>query len=351
MLGLKAGFVRRLLKWYEANRRDLPWRRARGSDRALDPYHVLVSEAMLQQTQVATVIPYYARFISRFPTIFDLANAQEQEVLRLWQGLGYYSRARNLQAAARAIARDHNGQVPRSTDDLLKLPGIGRYTAGAVASLAFEQRTPILDGNVQRVLCRLDKIEADPRDRQVQKQLWQRAEELLPHKRVGNFNSALMELGSLICTPRRPQCLMCPVRVHCQACAAGVQERIPPARQARPTPLVHRHTYCIRSDDRWLIEQRPARGRWAGMWQFITIDPEASNHSWLPKARARKHIGSISHALTHRRYRFEVFVCDLKNPPNGTDQPRTWTRLDEISAYPLPRPHLKIAQMLREIPR
>src|SRR5690349_6913066 len=145
MLGLKAGFVRRLLKWYEANRSDLPWRRARGSDRALDPYHVLVSEAMLQQTQVATVIPYYARFISRFPTIFDLANAQEQEVLRLWQGLGYYSRARNLQAAARAIARDHNGQVPRSTDDLLKLPGIGRYTAGAVASLAFEQRTPILD--------------------------------------------------------------------------------------------------------------------------------------------------------------------------------------------------------------
>ena len=197
MLGLKAGFVRRLLKWYEANRRDLPWRRARGSDRALDPYHVLVSEAMLQQTQVATVIPYYARFISRFPTIFDLANAQEQEVLRLWQGLGYYSRARNLQAAARAIARDHNGQVPRSTDDLLKLPGVGRYTAGAVACFAYEQPVSMVDTNVRRVLGRLGTTpQAPPGD-------------------APRLNQALMELGATVCTARAPRCDRCPLRAGC----------------------------------------------------------------------------------------------------------------------------------------
>src|SRR5437588_106053 len=149
MLGRNADFTRRLLKWYEANRRDLPWRRAVGSEAPLNPYHVLASEAMLQQTQVATVIPYYHRFIARFPTVADLAEAEEQEVLRHWQGLGYYSRARNLRAAAQAIVRDHGGIVPDSHEELLRLPGVGRYTAGAVASIAFERRSPILDGNVQ----------------------------------------------------------------------------------------------------------------------------------------------------------------------------------------------------------
>ncbi len=352
MLGLGPGFVRRLLRWYEVNRRDLPWRRPKGSDRGLDPYHVLVSEAMLQQTQVATVTPYYLRFIARFPSVCDLANADEQEVLRLWQGLGYYSRARNLLAAARAIVRDHNGFVPGSTEELLKLPGIGRYTAGAIASIAFEQRQPILDGNVQRVLCRLDAIDNDPRDRDVQKRLWSRAEELLPRKQVGNFNSALMELGALVCTPRSPQCLVCPVRMHCEAYAACLQERIPAARRAKPTPLLHRHTYCIRSEDRWLIEQRPPKGRWAGMWQFLTFDPQVSEALRSIRLQNRRHIGSISHSLTHRRYQFDVFVCDLKKPANGDGHStRVWTRLDEISAYPLPRPHVKIAQMLRELPR
>ena len=270
-------FSRRLLRWYDRARRDLPWRMPLGSTQRLDPYHVLLSESMLQQTQVATVIPYFHRFLERFPTLKALADAPQQDVLRLWQGLGYYSRARNLQAAARMIVNDLKGQMPSTVDGLLNLPGVGRYTAGAIASIAFNRRALILDGNVQRVLCRLDAVMRDPRERETNKHLWNRAEEILPTKRIGDFNSALMELGAMICTPRNPQCLLCPVREHCDAFAAGVQERIPVAKKSTPTPLVHRRTYCIHHKNHWLIEQRPAKGRWAAMWQFVTARGRAAS--------------------------------------------------------------------------
>src|SRR4051794_9870135 len=201
MLGSLPDFRRRLLKWYDRARRDLPWRSPLGNAKTpLDPYHVLVSEAMLQQTQVATVIPYYHRFLKGFPSVADLAAADEQDVLKLWQGLGYYTRARNLRRAAQMVMSEHGGSLPRTRDELLTLPGVGRYTAGAVASIAFGCRTPILDGNVIRVLCRLDKVESDPRDKRTQAILWARAEEVLPKSRCGDFNSALMELGATVCT-------------------------------------------------------------------------------------------------------------------------------------------------------
>ena len=222
MTGTTKTFQSRLLRWYDAHHRKLPWRAVGdGSHRTLDPYHVLVSETMLQQTQVATVIPYYQRFLEKFPTFQSLADADTQDVLRLWQGLGYYSRARNLQAAAREVVSRFGGKVPTNLDDLLTLPGVGRYTAGAIASIAHNLRVPILDGNVARVLCRLDAIESDPRDKSTNQHLWFRAEEILPHSRLGDFNSALMELGATVCTPRNPQCLVCPVREHCQARAAA----------------------------------------------------------------------------------------------------------------------------------
>src|SRR5215217_6045994 len=190
MLGSPATFARRLLRWYDKCRRNLPWRPDPAAGRArVDPYHVLVSEAMLQQTQVATVIPYFNRFVARLPTLADLAAADEQDVLRLWQGLCYYSRARNLQAAARRVVCEHGGELPREVDQLLKLPGVGRYTAGAVASIPFGRRAPILDGNMLRVLCRIDKIATDPRQRETQNLLWRRAEALLPRTRAGEFNS------------------------------------------------------------------------------------------------------------------------------------------------------------------
>ena len=365
MLGAPASFARRLLGWYGRHRRDLPWRPCERTGRRPGPYHVLVSEAMLQQTQVATVVPYYNRFVSRFPAVADLAGADEQDVLRLWQGLGYYSRARNLRAAARAVVDDHGGEIPRTVAGLLALPGVGRYTAGAVASIAFGTRAPIVDGNVARVLCRIDRIEADPRARDAQQLLWRRAEEVLPRTRVGDFNSALMELGATVCTPRSPQCLTCPVRVHCEASAAGVQDRIPAPRRAKATPLLRRATYCIRRDGAWLIEQRPATGRWAGMWQFVTVEagePDAVSddaddaaagmaHARLPlRITNSRKLGVVTHGLTHRRYEFDVYACHAADGElAGDGARRRWCTLDNLGNYPLPRPHLKIAEMLKNL--
>ena len=372
MLLSPAVFSRRLLAWYDQCHRKLPWRTDRAcrdgngngkgpAPAATNPYHVLVSEAMLQQTQVATVVPYFNRFVQRFPTLADLAAADEQEVLRIWQGLGYYSRARNLQAAARTVVRDYGGELPRERDELLKLPGVGRYTAGAVSSIAFDRRSPILDGNVTRVLCRIDRIETDPRGKTTQELLWRRAEEILPRSRAGTFNSALMELGAMVCTPRSPQCLICPVRDHCEGFAAGVQEKIPAPRKARETPLLRRVTFCIRRGDQWLIEQRPDKGRWAGMWQFMTVAPEPEQDTPTPqdpdrftpglplRVRRLRYLGAVAHGLTHRRYHFDVFACAAvgRGTIEPSPKPRTWTTLEGLSRYPLPRPHLKIADMLK----
>jgi len=345
MLLRRADFSRRLLKWYDRSHRDLPWRACGDAPHPL-PYHVLVSEFMLQQTQVATVIPYFHRFMERFPSIADLAAAEEQDVLRHWQGLGYYARARNLLRCARQIVSDHGGELPGDAAQLQILAGIGRYTAGAISSLAFGRRAPILDANVTRVLLRLDKIESDPRDSAMKERLWQRAEEILPRRRIGDFNSALMELGALICTPRSPQCLVCPVRAHCEAFVAGIAERIPAPRKKPPVPLLRRRTFCIQHRDRWLIEQRPATGRWAGMWQFITLPADAAVA--LPsKTTTPKVIGSVSHTLTHRRYEFEVFYCRARGSRSSAkNDSRRWVDLAELGKYPLPRPHLTMVAML-----
>lgn len=344
MLGRVSEFRRRLLSWYATSRRQLPWRVPRGSNGTPDPYHVLISEAMLQQTQVATVVPYFTRFLQRFPTIKSLAEAPEQEVLRLWQGLGYYSRARNLRATAQVITHEMGGKLPTDCQDLLKLPGIGRYTAGAIASIAFGRRAAILDGNVTRVLCRVDLIRGDPRERRTVQKLWRRAEEILPRTRIGDFNSALMELGATVCTPRNPQCLICPVRGHCKSAAAGLQDKIPAPRRAKTTPLVRRLTYCIVRDGRLLIEQRPPKGRWAGMWQFVTVDPTTPPPELAQRA---ERLGTVSHSLTHRRYEFDVFLVRPINEGAPHSQlPRKWVTEQELDAYPLPGPHLKMLEMV-----
>ena len=347
-------FTKRLLSWFDKSQRRLPWRVDDRGGVSPNPYHVLVSEAMLQQTQVATVIPYFNRFVERFPTLAHLAAADEQDVLRMWQGLGYYSRARNLRAAARAVLSDFGGQLPRDRDQLLRLPGVGRYTAGAVASIAFDTRAPILDGNVTRVLCRLDRVEADPRDKDTCDLLWRRAEQILPRKRVGAFNTALMELGATVCIPRSPQCLICPVREHCEAFAAGVQEKVPAPRKAKETPLLRRATFCVRRGDRWLIEQRPAKGRWAGMWQFVTVATDAANDpatlaNRLPVRTVNpRALGVVTHGLTHRRYHFDVYACEAAGADEpGDTPPRAWVTLEGLSDYPLPRPHVKVAEFLR----
>jgi A/G-specific adenine glycosylase len=363
MLGSSRTFSRRLLKWYDLARRDLPWRECAPGSAAPDPYHVLVSEAMLQQTQVSTVIPYFKRFIARFGLLADLAAADEQEVLRLWQGLGYYSRARNLRAAAQKVVSEFGGELPHTVEQLLQLPGVGRYTAGAVASIAFGMRAPILDGNVERVLCRLDRIESDPRHSATRAALWRRAEEVLPSARVGEFNSALMELGAIVCTPRSPRCELCPVRGHCAAREAGVAGQVPAPRKANPTPLLYRHVFCIRRHGRWLIEQRPSRGRWAGLWQFVTVQAPDGDAGPDPGALPvpvgiPARIGLVTQALTHRRYHFSVYRCDalpgvktraLHNKASNGEMVRAWVTLQDLNEYPLPRPHLKVAELLKTL--
>jgi A/G-specific adenine glycosylase len=365
MIGDAKPFAKALVKWYDKHRRDLPWRvnfcgagippanakkQAGPPHHNPDPYHVLLSETMLQQTQVATVVPYFLRFVEKYPTLADLANADQQEVLRLWQGLGYYSRARNLHWCAQIVMAEHAGQVPDQVEALLKLPGIGRYTAGAIASLAYGHRAPILDGNVMRVLCRIDRIESDPRERTMQARLWARAEEILPERRVGDFNSALMELGATVCTARNPRCLVCPVRGFCEAAAGGVQDRIPMPKKGKPSPLNRRYVLCIRHGGHFLIEQRPAKGRWAGMWQFMTFE-----HDGQPPANGQlekrlgfaiglgPQLGVVRHALTHRRYEFEAYEAKLVGRKR-TGQ--VWVTLEELDAYPLSKPQLSIAKLL-----
>jgi A/G-specific adenine glycosylase len=238
-------------------------------------------------------------------------------------------------------------------EELTSLPGIGRYTAGAIASIAFDGRAPILDGNVARVLCRLEKIEGDPRAPKTIKRLWALAEQILPKRGCGQFNSALMELGATICTPRRPKCLVCPVKRFCRATAAGLQESIPPPRKSRETPIHSRWTFCIHHRDRWLIEQRPPKGRWAGLWQFPTIEAIGKGTDLKLIGRhlgiatgAAKQIGEVSHALTHRRYMFTAFIAAAKTMQASSG--RKWIGLEELDQYPLSRPQLKIAEMLRE---
>lgn len=304
-----------LLAWYAAGARDLPWRRSR------DPYAIWVSEIMLQQTQVETVRPYYERFLRRFPTVERLARARLDTVLKLWEGLGYYSRARNMHSAARQIVTRYDGQLPRTKDELLSLPGIGNYTAGAIASIAFGGREPVVDGNVTRVLCRLFRIRTEPSQNETRKQLWQLAEALLPTKRVGDFNQALMELGSEVCLPRKPLCADCPLREVCQAKQHGEQALIP-ARKPRKSIPSYTVVVGVIYDrcGRVLIDKRKPEGLLGGLWEFPggKQEPGESLETALQR-EVREELGIriqiirplivVDHAYSHFRIRLHAFEC------------------------------------------
>jgi A/G-specific adenine glycosylase len=258
--------VRRgLAAWYERGHRDLPWRQGR------DPYRILVSEMMLVQTTVAAVVPYFERFLARFPTVAALAAADEVDVLKAWEGLGYYRRARQLHQAARAVVQDHGGAVPDDPEAIRALPGVGRYIAGAILSFAFDRPAPIVEANTQRVLARLLAWDADLKAAASQARLWQAAERLVPPEGAGTFNQALMELGATLCTPRAPLCLVCPVAGDCRARALGLQDRLP-VKSAPPPPLeVVESCALVRRDDRILIVQRGPGRLWEGFWEFPTV--------------------------------------------------------------------------------
>jgi A/G-specific adenine glycosylase len=314
---------------------------------------VLVSEIMLQQTQVATVVPYFQRFVKRFPDLASLAGASEQQVLRLWQGLGYYSRARRLLEAAKVLVRQHGGVIPSDPRILLGLPGIGRYTAGAVASLAFDRQVPVLDGNVARVLGRLHNLQADGRSSAAVATLWQHAAELVPRWRPGDFNSALMELGAMICTPRSPACEQCPVASYCKARRHRNVGRAAATSRLRPRPTERRCIIAIHHRQRWLLQRRPPEGRWAGLWQFLTIvapapatDAKALSAACGLRLTAVRRIGQITHDLTHRHYEFVVYFAKLSGRRPAPRAGQRWLALNELARFPLPKPHLMVAQML-----
>lgn len=308
---------RALLAWYRRNARDLPWRRTR------DPYRIWLAESMLQQTRIGTALPYYQRFVECFPTVQALADAKLDDVLRLWAGLGYYTRARNLHKAARIIARGRGGEFPRTAEELQQLPGVGRYTAGAVASMAFGERVAVVDGNVKRVLARLFAIEASIEAAQTARQLWTLAERLVAPRAAGPFNQALMELGAGVCLPKKPGCPTCPLRKWCRAAAQGIQERLPKRRRKKPVPRVEAAAAAVRRNGRYLIVKRPAKGLLGGLWKLPSVDVQDGR---LPYDSLRKHLkemvgrdvtideplGTVRHAFSHRRLELHVYRCHLR---------------------------------------
>lgn len=342
---------RNLLAWFDRNRRDLPWRRDR------DPYRIWVSEVMLQQTQVATVIAYFDRFLTAFPTVAALAAAPEQHVLRLWEGLGYYRRARSLWQAARILAADHDSRIPNDADVLGRLPGFGRYTVGAVLSQAFDRRLPILEANSQRVLSRFFGRRDDPRTGPGHRWLWKAAEGLLPRKRVGDFNQALMELGSLLCTPTTPRCGECPVRADCEAHRLGLQAQIPPP--ARPTErvAVREAAVVVCRDERVLLVQRPdTANRWAGMWEFphAPLKPDempstAANRLLSELTGITARVGGLLLTVKHGVTRFQITLdCFVAVHAAGEFRPGAysegrWILPGELDAYPVSSPQRRLA--------
>lgn len=330
---------RALLAWYRTHRRVLPWR----SDKP-DAYRVLVSEAMLQQTQVATVIAYFERFLLAFPRVRDLAAAEEQDVLRQWQGLGYYRRARNLHAAARAIVERHGGVVPSTVAELEALPGVGRYTAGAVASIAFGIGAPIVDGNVARVLSRWFIIEGAVDDKPVRDELWRLAAELVPAGDAGDFNQAMMELGAMVCTPRGAKCLACPVSQWCGANDKGLVDMLPRKREKRKPTAVSYHAVAVECDGRFLYTQRPPTGLWAGMWQFPVAEHIEGNASakmlqvWLRDSfglvcAAPKRVKKLEHQTTHRTVGVTLWHTKAGKKTTGD----TWKSVVEAAELPASR--------------
>ena len=307
---------RKLLRWYERHKRDLPWRR-----RAGDGYAQWVAEVMLQQTQVDTVIPYYERFMSRFPEVQSLAAASDDDLLRHWQGLGYYRRAANLHKAARQVAAN-GGAVPDAVESLLELPGVGRYTAGAVASIAFDRRAAAVDANVARVLARLFQITDEIARPATMRRLWEAAECLLPAKGCGDFNQALMDLGAAVCVPGGPRCERCPLRVHCRARAAGDAAALPRIARRAPVPEVHHVVAVIQHRDALVMVKRPNEGLWSGLWEFpnrprkqIDSAPHAVgqllSNLGLKTRPSVRYRATISHRLTHRLMHFDVFSVEV----------------------------------------
>ncbi|HSB05080.1 MAG TPA: A/G-specific adenine glycosylase [Thermodesulfobacteriota bacterium] len=345
----KSCIQKNLLRWFKKNGRDLPWRKTR------DPYRIWVSEIMLQQTQVKTVIPYYQKFLKTFPTVRHLAKADLSKVLALWEGLGYYSRARNLHKASREVLNRFKGKIPDHLNDLLRLPGIGRYTAGAILSIAFNQEAPILDGNAKRVLSRLYAISNDPGRNETEALLWRLSESLVPENHASFFNQALMDLGATICSPKAPRCVFCPLIHLCEAKARGDSERYPTRVVKKRIPRFHAVGAVIQKDGKVLLNHRPPNGLLGGLWEFPNWPREGKKdlERHLTKKAKREMgitvkskgpIGLFQQTFSHFKlslhaYRFQAY---------GKKENGKWIPVQKLHLFPMSRIHRRIANSLQD---
>lgn len=363
----------KLLAWYHANQRRLPWR---GHPSA---YAVWVSEIMLQQTRVEAVIPYFEKWMHLFPTVQALASASEQDVLNAWEGLGYYSRARNLHKAARIVTDQYHGEIPRDLNELRRLPGIGRYTLGAIASIAFGMDVSTLDGNIKRVYARIFGMEEPVDSPTGEKNLWDLADKNLPKGHAGDYNQALMDLGATICMPKNPRCLICPLMRLCKACQSGTQNQLPVKTPKKEVPHYVHAAAVIVQRGRVLLAQRPSEGLLGGMWEFPNgrvagepatglpealkagyrlgvkvqripraersgAEPQTARALRTPSARRSSALGIVRHAYSHFSVTVHVFACDLLSLPKATNL--KWVSLRRLSAYPMGKIDRQIAMMI-----
>lgn len=367
---LKEGFADALISWYKANGRDLPWRRTR------DPYRIWLSEIMLQQTQVATVIPYYEKFLALFPTIEDLANAPQDNVLKAWEGLGYYARCRNLHKAAQKIVAGYDGKFPDTLETVMDLPGIGQSTAGAILTFSQGQSHPLLDGNVKRVLSRLYDVAEDITLTSVQKQLWEYSSDLLQQTEsmtdsadaAWHYNQAIMELGATLCVTNKPLCLVCPVNRYCDAFARGTQNERPVKAKKLTTPHHHIGVGVIWNElGEILIQQRPEEGLLGGLWEFPGGKQEADEPiETTVKREIAEELGidvvvgeaitSVKHAYTHFKITLHAYhclfvsgekTCDKTSDPVAKSATQwRWVKPSELSAYAFPKANKRVLDLL-----
>jgi len=344
---------RGLFGWYRRWARDLPWRRTG------DGYAIWISEIMLQQTRVTAVQPYYERFLKRFPTVEKLARAKLDSVLKLWEGLGYYSRARNLHKAAQVIVTDYQGRLPETAAELRKLPGIGRYTAGAIASIAFGLKEPVLDGNVTRVLCRILRIKENPQQAKVQQKLWRTAEQIITKGKAGILNQALMELGAMVCLPKQPRCEECPLEKLCSARKFGEQDTLPVRREKKALPHYMVAVGIVRKAGWILIDQRKPNGMLGGMWEFPggkqkrneslekTVTREIREELGV-RVKAGAKLVEVEHEYSHFRVTLHAFDCRyVSGEPQAIECAAwKWVRAKDLQRYAFPRGSRKIIEAI-----
>lgn len=340
-------FSNQLVNWYQLHgRKTLPWQLNKS------PYKTWLSEVMLQQTQVATVIPYFERFISRFPEVKTLAEAHQDEVLHLWTGLGYYARARNLHKAAQQVVSRHNGEFPTEFDQVLALPGVGRSTAGAVLSLALGQHHAILDGNCKRVLARFAAIPGWPGEKAVEQQLWQLAELITPQGTVAEFNQAMMDLGATLCSRSKPACVKCPLKLKCLAALRGEQSMYPGKKPRKALPQKQSFWLLLQHSNTVLLTQRPAAGLWGGLFGFLEFASEAERQRYISEQQLQvsdtTQLAGFRHTFSHFHLWIQPLLVTLQQMPAVVQEQSgaTWFTIDAIPQVGLSAPAKLLFQQL-----